>query len=181
MSATVYFAASMVAYAALIAAAVYFFVLADPEDSAVACFFQETLPQRAWLLAERCLGEKALRVLEFFLDRILMMFYCVVVFGSWSIIFSYIYRWIDEQDYVPHYHKYVGYAVFGACFTSWRWACNTSPGTITANNIQRYDHFPYDDLMFVPGRVCPTRNIPRLVSDYGKNGSGHVFFAALAS
>jgi len=164
MSATFYFVASMVAYLAVIAAAVYFFVLADPEDSMVARFFQEKLPQRAWRVAERCLGEKALRVLEFFLDRLLMMFYCVVVFGSWSIIFSYIYPWIDEQDYVPHYHKYAGYIVFGVCFTSWRWACNTSPGTITAKNIQRYDHFPYDNLMFVPNRVCPTRNIPRLVS-----------------
>ena len=162
MSATLYFVISAVAYLALIALAVYFYVLADPEESTVARFFQEKIPQKAWWLLEHCLGPRSLSVVEFFLDRVLMLFYCVVVFGSWSIIFSYIYQWVDQQDYVSHYHKYAGYAVFGACVTSWRWACNTSPGTITAKNIHRYDHFPFDDIMFVGGSVCPTRNLPRL-------------------
>jgi len=162
MSAGLYFALSMVAYLAIIGIAVYFFVLADPDDSSVARFVQETLPRRSWSILEKCLGPKSLNVLEFFLDRTLMLFYCVVVFGSWSVIFTYIYRWIDESDHVAQYHKYMGVLVFGACFTSWRWASNASPGTITADNIKRYDHFPYDDIMFVPGRVCPSRNIPRL-------------------
>ena len=162
MSGGVLFYLSLLGYVAFLVASVYFCVLADPDDSPLARFLTETIPRKAWLLLERCLGPKSLSVVGFFLDRLMMLFYCVVVFGSWAIIFSHVYKWLDEQDYVSPIHKYFGYAVFGLCFTSWRWAFKTSPGIITAKNIHRYDHFPYDDIMFVPGRVCPTRNIPRL-------------------
>jgi palmitoyltransferase len=38
----------------------------------------------------------------------------------------------------------------------------SSPGLITAKNIHLYDHFPYDEWMFVSEKTCTTRNIPRL-------------------
>ena len=161
MSSTLSFALWAVGYLGVVSFAFYAFVFADREDSTVGRFVNRAI-HSVWSLLGKCLGPRSLGVVEFFLDRAYMLFYCVVVFGSWSVIFSYIYRWIDEQDYVSRYHKYVGYAVFAACVTTFRWASTTSPGLITAQNIHRYDHFPYDDIMFVAGRVCPTRNIPRL-------------------
>lgn len=167
--ATVYTAMSFVMtlvilafYALFLGVVVYFFVFADPEESPIALFVTETLPRKTWQTLERLLGVRALQVIEFFMDRALVVMYCAVILGCWSIIFANIYPWIDAQDYVSSYHKYIGYAVFGACVTSWRLASNTSPGVITARNIQRYDHFPFDNIMFVPGQICKTRNIPRL-------------------
>jgi palmitoyltransferase ZDHHC4 len=164
MSSSVTLVVSMIAYAVFLGFVFYFFVFADPDESATALFLTETLPQKTWKIMERTLGSKALYVVEFFVDRMLMVVYCAVVFGAWSVIFAYIYPWIDAQNgkYVSVYHKYVGYAVFGACVSSWRLAIRASPGLITAKNIQRYNHFPYDYLMFVPGQICKTRNIPRL-------------------
>lgn len=38
----------------------------------------------------------------------------------------------------------------------------TNPGIITKTNIQRYDHFPYDHLLFTPDRICSTTGVRRL-------------------
>lgn len=158
----VIFAVSLTIYTVALVAVLYFCVFADPDESATARFLTETLPGKTWQLLERTLGPKALNVVEFFVDRTLLVLYCVIVFGSWSIIFAHVYPWIDAQEYVSSRHKYAGVAIFAACVSSWRLACRSSPGVITARNIQRYDHFPYDHLMYVPGQMCKTRNIPRL-------------------
>lgn len=39
---------------------------------------------------------------------------------------------------------------------------SNSPGTITKDNVQFYDHFPYDDLLYVEGRVDRRKGVPRL-------------------
>jgi palmitoyltransferase len=59
-------------------------------------------------------------------------------------------------------HVQVAPFVFAACVISWRKAMRSSPGLITANTLHLYDHFPYDEWMFVSGKTCATRNIPRL-------------------
>lgn len=38
----------------------------------------------------------------------------------------------------------------------------TSPGIITPKTLKYYDHFPYDDLLYVEGRNDPKRGVPRL-------------------
>ena len=60
------------------------------------------------------------------------------------------------------YHKYIGYVGFASCVISWRYAMTTNPGIITKTNIQRYDHFPYDHLLFTPDRICSTTGVRRL-------------------
>jgi palmitoyltransferase ZDHHC4 len=103
-----------------------------------------------------------LSAIEFFLDRALMLVYCAIVLGAWSIVFYYIYPWIQQQDYVSRYHQYVGYVLFVACLGSWRLASRTSPGLITKATLTQYNHYPYDHIMYEPGLVCRTRRIPRL-------------------
>lgn len=149
-------------YLAFLVATLYICVFADPATSPVAAFITETLPAKVSQQLKRVLGRKTISVLEFFADRILILIYCAVVFGAWSIIFNYVYPWIDRQSYVSNFHKYVGCIVFAACVLSWHWASTTSPGVITAKTIRRYDHFPYDDLLYVANRKCPTTGIPRL-------------------
>ena len=152
----------MLAYLGLVAFFMYFCMIADPETSAVARFLSETIPDKCWSLCKRILGSKNIKVVEWCADRAMILIYCVVVFGSWSIIFNYVYPWISNQSYVSQYHKYIGYLVFGSCVVSWRYASTSSPGIITKQTLSWYDHYPYDHLMFVPNKKCPTRHIVRL-------------------
>jgi palmitoyltransferase len=162
MGVGVTFVVSISAYAAFLVAFFYFCVFADPDESPTALFLTETLPHKSYALAQKVLGRRTLSVAEFFADRVLLVAYCVIVFGCWSIIFSYCYPWVDRQDYLPKYHKLIGYTVFLACLTTWRYASKTSPGIITAKSLKRFDHYPYDGFLFVPDQICKTRKIPRL-------------------
>jgi palmitoyltransferase ZDHHC4 len=162
MGSTVTLAVSLTCYVAFLVAVLWFCVFADPNDSPTAQFLTATLPRKLWTGLERVLGPKSLTVVAFFVDRILLVVYCTIVFGSWSIIFAYIYPWIDRQEYLGRFHKFLGALVFGACVASWWHAHKSSPGIITAKSIARYDHFPYDHLMYEANVTCRTRNIPRL-------------------
>jgi hypothetical protein len=153
---------AFVLYLAFLAAVMYICVFGDPEKSSAVRFFSEKLPSIITRQLRRVLGPKSLSVLEFFVDRALIVLYCVVVFGAWSIIFNFVYPWIDSQDYVSSYHKFIGYGVFTASVVSWRYASTSSPGIITAKTLHRYNHFPFDDLLYVSNRKCPTTGIPRV-------------------
>lgn len=162
MSFLVWLGLAVVAYIGLFFAVIYYCVYADPSKDATAFFLTQTLPARIWDCFSACLGKRNLKIIEFFADRFLLLIYCAVVFGSWSVIFSYVYPWVDQQDYISKYHKYIGYVIFAACVTSWRYASTTSPGLITANTLDQYNHFPYDNLLFADGKMCKTRKIPKL-------------------
>lgn len=149
-------------YISLMMFVVYFCMIADPETSPWAMYLTVTLPYQSWDKMQSLVGPKNLKVLEWIGDRMLILLYIFVVSGSWSIIFFYVYPWLESQSYLPHYHKYIGYFVFAACVSSWRMASTCSPGIITASNISKYNHFPYDDLLFCRGQTCNTRNIPKL-------------------
>ena len=150
------------AYAVFLGGFLYFFVFADPDESPTALFLTETLPQKSWAMLERYLPENVLEILSFFVSRFLSVFYLAVVLGAWSIIMFYLFPWVDSQSYVSPVHKYVAIFVFAACLSSWRLACTTSPGIITPKNVARYDHFPYDNVLFAPGGRCRTTGIPRI-------------------
>ena len=156
------FLLTLVLYLMVLGTTVYFCVFADPNTSPTAYYLTETLPQKIWSTLERIVGPRMTTIVEFFVNRIMILTYCAVVFGSWSVIFAYVYPWIDAQTYLSHNHKAVGIVVFLSCITTWHWAHTSNPGIITNATVQRYDHFPYDELMYTAGRTCPTRNVPRL-------------------
>ena len=162
MSLQVVLTVALVVYSVLMVAIVYFCMIADPDESKIAEFLSETLPKRTWNLLERFVDQRSLSIIGFLSDRILLLIYCTVVFGSWGVIFLYVYPWILSQSYVSHSHTIVGYFVFAACFFSWRYASNSSPGIITASNIHLYDKYPYDNLLFVANKTCPTRKIRKV-------------------
>ena len=98
---------------------------------------------------------------QYLSDRIQMFVYVFIVYGSWWIIFKECYPLISQSDNVPDYHKSVGYIVFFMCVTSWRLACTIQPGNITKDTIQRFDNYPYDNLIYKE-RICPTLQIRKL-------------------
>jgi len=150
------------AYVGFLGFFVYVCMYADPETSPLAEFMTETLPRRAWETCQRVFGKKNAKGVEWVVDRAMILFYVVVVFGSWSIIFAYVYPWIGRQSYVSQAHRVVGCFVFASCVLSWRFASTSSPGIITKQSLSMYDHFPYDGLMYISNKRCPTRKIPRL-------------------
>jgi palmitoyltransferase ZDHHC4 len=154
----------LTSYAAIMATAFYVCVVADPKDSKLARFWTVTLPRRVASAGKRVIGRRGMSVAEFISDRLLVLIYCAVVSGAWSVIFFYVYPWIDRRpQYVASYHKLVGYGVFAACGVSWRIASTSTPGIITTRTIRRYDHYPYDNLLFVPGKMCAVRkSVPKL-------------------
>jgi hypothetical protein len=162
MSLTVIIGLAIGFYIACLCAVMYFCVYADPDESPTSRFLTETLPKKTWALLERSLPKSFLHIIEFFADRFLAIFYCGIILGGWSIIVFYVYPLVDRQHYVSPIHKYISVVFFAACVVSWRYASTTSPGIITARNLHRYDHFPYDHLLFVAGGRCKTTGIPRL-------------------
>lgn len=140
----------------------YFCVIADPNLSQMAYLFQVALPNKLWDSLGKVVGRKQMNVLQSVLDLALVFVYFFVVLGCWTVVFWYIYPWIDKSTFVGKYHKYVGYLVFLACFGSWRLANVTQPGTVTSKSFKRYDHYPYDNLMFLPNRRCDTTNLIRI-------------------
>ena len=162
MLSTPSFVALLVVYVIFCGLVMYFCVIADTNLSPVAHFIQITLPAKIWAMMAKVMGEKQLDMLQAFLDLALVCVYFFVVLGCWTVVFYYIYPWIDASQYVGSYHKYLGYVVFLACIGSWRLANKSSPGIITTKSFLRYDHYPYDNLMFVPNRRCDTTNLIRI-------------------
>ena len=140
----------------------YFCVIADPATSDIAYHVTIVLPNKIWLKLSHFLGEKRIRIVEAILERALVAVYLAVVLGCWTVVFWFIYPWISESPHVSNVHQYIGILVFFACFGSWRLTNTTSPGIITARSFPRYNHYPYDHLLFLPDRRCETTNLIRI-------------------
>lgn len=100
--------------------------------------------------------------------------YCLAVFGSWAIVFIKVYPLCRQSSHVADYHRSIGYAVFALCLGSWRFACGIDPGNIDEKTIQKYDVYPYDDILYT-SKVCPTLKIRKLArSKYDKYSDRHI-------
>jgi palmitoyltransferase ZDHHC4 len=140
----------------------YICMIADPDQSRLAHLIAYQLPDQLALKFSKLVGPKYYNYFSTVSDYALVIFYVLVVGGSWAIIFGLVYPWIDESLYVSNYHKYIGIVVFASCVLSWRVASSKSPGIITENNIDTFDNYPYDNIMYVEGRICPTVGIRKL-------------------
>jgi palmitoyltransferase len=137
-------------------------MLADPADSPLARFFQVTIPNSTWNRMSLVFGDKRMGVVRELMDRALVLVYFVVVGGSWSVVFWYLYPWLFQSPGVSNIHGVVGVGVFLACFVSWGIANSSHPGKITAQSFKRYDHYPYDNLLFLPEKRCETTHLIKI-------------------
>ena len=161
---------AVVLYVVFFVGTIYYCLYADPRKDPIAKFVSVTLPAKLYDAFAKSCGSWNLQALNFVAERLLILIYCAVVFGAWSVVFFYIFPWVDSQpesasqsaEYVPHYHKAIGYVTFAACVLSWRYASTTSPGIITKQSLHRYSHYPYDELLFPSGKTCKTRHIPKV-------------------
>jgi palmitoyltransferase len=93
----------------------------------------------------------------------LVVLYQLLVTGSWSIVFVFVYPEISISSTVSSWpHKAIGGLVLLACIESWRRVFHSSPGYITQKTLHLYDHYPYDNVLFFPDAICPTLGIRKL-------------------
>jgi palmitoyltransferase len=153
---------------------IYFCILADARDSEIAYFVQFTLPNASWNRLSRICGDNVMRVLKHVSHRTFVILYFTVVGGSWSVVFLRLYPWLlYDSPGVSNMHAYYGVFVFLACFGAWAVANASHPGMITGRSFRRYDHYPYDDLLFQANIQCHTTKlykIPRSKFDRMKYG-----------
>jgi palmitoyltransferase ZDHHC4 len=141
----------------------YFCVIADPHTNKIAYFVNVTLPETLWSRLGNILGPKKLDMLSQIMDLALVFVYFAVVLGCWTMVFLYVYPWISvSNQHVSEYHKYIGYVVFVACFGSWRLVNSSSPGLITQRTWAKFDHYPYDNLLFLPNQRCQSTNLIKI-------------------
>jgi hypothetical protein len=154
----------------------YYCMIADASESRLAYLFTVDFPEKLRKKAAGIIGEDNVDILAAVGDRFLAMVYVTVVCGSWIVIFTDTYPWIDESEgYLSSYHKILGVVVFATCIASWRYACKQSPGIITSHTLELYDNFPYDGVLFVKDRICPTVGIRKLArSKYDRFQGIHV-------
>lgn len=164
------------AYLIAIAFLTYYCAIADPSKSRLAYLFTVEWPTHLRKRASDLIGEEAVKRLKTLADHFPAVLYVIIVFSSWAVVFFFTFPWIDASEgHVSSYHKTMAYIVFIICVTSWRLACKQSPGIITADTLEKYDNYPYDGLLFVKDRICPTVGIPKLArSKYDRHSGVHV-------
>ena len=156
----------------------YFTMVADPDKSDMGFLLQVALRRKFSAKMRKGLGEKRMGVITSIMDQFFVFIYFFVVLGCWTVVFFYIYPWISLSSHVSNFHKYIGYAVFVSCFDSWRLANKSKPGFITATSFKRFDHFPYDNFIFLQNRRCQTTNLIRIPRSKCKR---HVHYILLYS
>ncbi len=149
-------------------------MLSDPTKSPIGKFCTKTLPDSIFQVVGKIFGARGIKILGKLSEKFMAILYLTIVLGSWSIIFTHCYAFIDRSSHVSSLHKYSGYVVFITCMWSWHTARTTSPGYITERNLLRFDNYPYDDFLFVE-KDCPTMGIRKLArSKYDRFTNRHV-------
>mmetsp|Transcript_6302 Transcript_6302/g.14219 ORF Transcript_6302/g.14219 Transcript_6302/m.14219 type:complete len:369 (-) Transcript_6302:626-1732(-) len=152
----------------------YACIFADPDTSDVGRLCTITIPSMLFQWLKRTLGQKRLSQLSKLMDHGFQVIYLVVVLGSWSIIFAYGYPEIEKSNYIQSYHQYTGYALFILCMGSWHYACHVGPGNVTAKTIPLFDHYGYDNILYI-NTLCPTLKIRKIArSKYDRISQRHV-------
>jgi len=153
---------------------IYACAIADPDTSNVGRFCTKELPSFLYQQLEKTVGKKVLSRLNTLKDRAFQLVYLTVVLGSWSIMFCYGYEEIEKSNYISTYHQYSGYFVFLMCMSSFHYACNTPPGSVTTRSMPLFDHYDYDDVLYKK-QICPTLKIRKIArSKYDRFTRRHV-------
>lgn len=89
-------------------------------------------------------------------NPLLQIAYLLMVGGGYALMINVGYPRIPCPR-LSWYHKYAGLASFALTLASFCVASRSPPGYIfDENSAKRHDNYPYDDVLFAPGKICPT-------------------------
>ena len=171
----IFITTTLIAFTLISVLLIYACVIADPESSVVGRFCSKQLPSLLYQQLEKIAGKKVLSQLEVLMERAYQLVYLTVVLGSWSVMFCYGYEEIEKSNYIHTNHQYSGYIVFLMCMSSFHYACNTHPGSVTARTISLFEHYEYDNVLYKNNQICPTVKIRKIArSKYDRFTRRHV-------
>lgn len=109
------------------------------------------------------------------LGTIQQLIYLVGLYGSGLLILWVAIPLNQERQHLSRVHEWTFYGLFWLTFGSWVLAKTVGPGSITATNMDKFDNYEYDGILYQPNIVCPTLLIPKLArSKYDRYSGTHV-------
>lgn len=160
-------------YVLMIAVPSYMFMCADAEGTGLngmlSRFCIITIPTGISRGLRACLGSYVYGKLEVCHDYttnqrnpiMQIMYYTIInaAFGAW------LYLGLPKLPtfLVSEFHSY--FAPIFVLFAQYTYylACTVGPGTLTADNVECFNHQPYDGLMYVPGAYCSSCKVPKVL------------------
>jgi hypothetical protein len=187
MDQSLYFALVAI-YLVVLVGVTYALFFADPTASGISgvCgrFFIQTIPRYTRSLIKACFGP---RVLNSFLSCInyiakernplLIIAYLVIINGAFA---GWLYSGVPllPRLLASTVHIYGGYIGVIASQISFYLAVMQSPGRINENTVQRFNHQPFDGLLYTTGQFCKTCKVPKVNILYSES---FVFFILLCT
>ena len=171
-------------YFLLVGLIVFIMFLSDPDTSDVNRFVTVTFPKRLMYEVEYYFGSKAKTSITSLWDYvvnernpIMQVMYLVIVLGAFATMIVKGYPHLDygKNVVLSPYHKYVGYVAMGTCLALFYVCCTSNPGYIDETNIDKYDVYPYDNVLFAANSICKTKKIRKLArSKFDRMSNSHV-------
>jgi palmitoyltransferase ZDHHC4 len=159
---------SMILYVILIGLLMYVCVVGDPATSPITELVAVTLPRQIRKVATRWVGKDMVALIQHaIIDKALLLTYLTIQYGSWIIIFYYVYPWIYyRSDAVSNIHLLVGVLLKVSTTACFYLASTTSPGLINARTLQQYNNYSPDELLYdssIVYKPCITTKLPMKV------------------
>lgn len=102
-----------------------YFQPTDPDTSPTAHYVSHTLPDKFLKLAGKLMGQKAVKVIETFMEKLLAIIYLTVIIGGYATVVLHGFPKARESPHIPNYHLNVSYGVFFFALYTWRLTMTT--------------------------------------------------------
>ncbi len=160
-------------YCLLLMVAIYLFACADTNDEGVNGAFARLLKKRVpsyfKSIMTRVCGHRVVTCCSDTFDYvtnqrnpILQILYLLIINGAFVcwLIFG--------VPQLPTYlastiHIYGGYVGVVVCQVTFYFACTRGPGVLTKENVECFNHYPYDGLLFAEGYRCKTCKVSKVI------------------
>lgn len=161
-----------VAYAILLGILTYVLFCANPNSKGwsgnFARFFIVVVPRYTRLFIRNVFGSSALAAFQGCLDYIMHQRNPLLIIAYLVVINGAFFGWLVDGApklpmlYVSDIHYYGGFIGVVVAQTSFFFACTVSPGRITKATVNRFNHQPYDGVLYASGTFCKTCQVPKV-------------------
>lgn len=161
-------------YTIVLVLIIYVFFFADPYKKGMsgdfARFLTRTIPRKIREISMACFGSTIMESFGRVFDYVLHQRNPLLIIAYLIVINSAFLGWLlYGEPQLPtklasNIHSYIGFIGVVACQISFYLACTMSPGVITSQNVEKFNHVPFDGILYVSEKVCTTCRIPKVRS-----------------
>jgi palmitoyltransferase len=148
------------------------FFFADPYKNGMSGDFARlltrTIPKKIREISMACFGSAIMESFGRVFDYVLHQRNPLLIIAYLIVINSAFLGWLlYGEPQLPtklasNIHSYIGFIGVVACQISFYLACTMSPGVITSQNVEKFNHVPFDGILYVSEKVCTTCRIPKV-------------------